>query len=100
MTTFDKLWNNFPDETKIKKLCINKQIDSQKPFENYCAILLSDSFNKSGVDLNSYKGSKCWSHIGKKHALLAADFANWLSNSPPPSFGKKKRYSQVLSRNY
>jgi len=91
MIKFEKLWNNFPDEVKVKKACINKQKDSQKPFENYCAILLSECFIKSGVDLSTYKGSKCWSHAGKKHSLLASDLAHWLSSNTPPNFGKKEK---------
>ncbi len=93
MALFKKLWDNFPDKEKIKTTCRNKQKDSNKPFTNYCAILLSESFNRSGVDISSFKGNKCWSHSGKKHILLAHDFANSLAQSTLPGFGKKEKVS-------
>jgi len=75
----------------MKNVCINKQKDGQGPFENYCAILLSECFIRSGVNLSTYKGSKCWSHTGIKHSLLANDLANWLATNTLPNFGKREK---------
>ena len=80
---FDTLWNNFPDKENIKKQCTNKQKDSNKPFSDYCAIMLSESFIRSGVDLSLIKAKRCWSHSGKKHILLAEEFARGLKTRPP-----------------
>lgn len=91
MFTFKDLWNNFPDKENIKKICTNKQKSNNEPFDNYCAILLSECLNRSGISMNSFKGNKCWSHSGKKHALLANDLANWLATTPPSGIGKKEK---------
>lgn len=88
---FDKMWNNFPDKAKMKTACVNKQHDGQKPFSNYCAILLSECLLRSGVDLSRFDGKKCWSHSGKKHSLLAGDLASWLVGQPPPGFGNREK---------
>ena len=84
MTTFETLWKNFPDKEKIKNVCTNKQKDGNNPFTDYCSILLSDCFIKSGYDISAFKGNKCWSHTGKKHILLAEDFATALKASNLP----------------
>lgn len=80
---FDDLWNNFPDKENIKKLCTNKQKDSNKPFSDYCAIMLSECFIRSGIDLSLLNAKRCWSHSGKKHILLAEEFAYSLKTRPP-----------------
>ncbi len=88
MVSFDTLWKNYPDKEIIKSQCTNKQKDSNKPFTDYCAIMLSECLVRSGVDLSHIKGNRCWSHQGKKHILLAEDIANGLKKYTPPSFGK------------
>lgn len=65
MNKFDALWKNFPDKAKINKICTNKQKTSNAPFDNYCAILLSECFIRSGIDLSLIEGDRCWSHPGK-----------------------------------
>jgi Type VI secretion system (T6SS), amidase effector protein 4 len=87
MSKFEILWGNFPDDKIVKSQCQNKQKDGSKPFGNYCAILLSDCFNKSGISVAKYKG-KCWSHSGPKHILLAENLANGLRTSRPKGFGE------------
>lgn len=81
MLSFDTLWKNFPDEAAIKSLCTNKQSTNNKPFSNYCSIMLSDCLIKSGFDLSLIKAKRCWSHQGKKHILLAEELANGLKNN-------------------
>ena len=65
MIKFGQLWNNFPNREAIKQTCTNKQKDSNKPFSDYCAIMLSDCFIKSGVDISLFQSKRCWSHAGK-----------------------------------
>ena len=89
--TFDKLWSSFPNKAKLQTTCFNKQNDSQQPFSNYCAILLSECFIRSGVNLSRFNGTKCWSHGGVRHALLASDLADWLSSQTPPGFGNREK---------
>ena len=78
MVSFETLWKNFPKEEFIRNRCTNKQSTSNEPFRNYCAIMLSDCFIKSGIDLSLINAKKCWSHQGKRHILLAEEFANGL----------------------
>jgi hypothetical protein len=87
MASFENLWKNYPDKDKIKSQCRNKQKVSNNPFSDYCAIMLSECFIRSGIDMSLYKGNRCWSHPGKKHILRAEDLANSLEKHPSPGFG-------------
>lgn len=40
--------------------------------------MLSNCFIKSGIDISLIQAKRCWSHAGKKHILLAEEFANGL----------------------
>ena len=91
MASFDKLWSNYPKKEVIKTRCTNKQIGNEKPFSNYCTIMLSECFIRSGIDLSLFEGSRCWSHQGKKHILLAEDFAYGLKNHTPASFSTLRK---------
>lgn len=71
--------------------CRNRQENSDKPFDDYCAILLSECFNRSGVLISSFKGNRCWSHSGQKHMLLAEDLAKGLMKSLPKDFSKMEK---------
>jgi len=88
MKNFKTLWDNFPNQKTLSARCFNKQKDSSQPFKNYCAIMMSECFIKSGVNISSYKGKKCWSHPGPKHLLLAEELAENLRLSPPSHFGR------------
>jgi len=59
MITFNNLWDNFPDKNVIKAACQNKQPKSIRPFENYCAISLSDALIRSGISTQRVKAKKC-----------------------------------------
>jgi len=83
---FSSLWKNFPNKDAMKTACQNKQKMKTTPFDNYCAILLSECFIQSGIDLGSLKGARCWSHPGKKHILRAEELANSLKAKPPAGF--------------
>lgn len=88
VSTFTQLWKNFPKGDKIVKKCYNAQDDGiQTPFDDYCAIRLSESFNRSGVNIGGLGGKRCWSHKeGLKHFLLAEELANSLKRNPPKVF--------------
>jgi len=91
VVNFDTLWENFPEKEIIKSQCTNKQKDSNKPFSDYCAISLSECFIRSGIDISLFKGNKCWSHQGKKHILLAEDFANGMKKNTPQNFSSLEK---------
>lgn len=103
MADFKTLWTNFPDKDAVKAKCFNKQTKSSSPFDNYCAILMSECFINSGVNLDKCPaGHRCWSHAGAKHVLLAEHLAKWLAKSPPSGFGNKEKidpstFQKVLS---
>lgn len=88
---FATLWTNFPDKGSIKKTCTNKQKDSNNPFSNYCSIMLSECFIKSGINLDNLKGKRCWSHTGDKHILLAEELAIALHHKTPAGFSPMKK---------
>lgn len=93
MPTFKTLWDNFPMDDTIKDTCSNKRPKGDgpdRPFDNYCAIKMSECFIRSGILLTGSKDTKCWSHKGLQHVLLAKDLATWLAKSPPKGFGKKE----------
>jgi hypothetical protein len=75
----------------MKASCVNKQPTGSKPFSDYCAIMLSEALIRSGYSLNGFKGNKCWSHEGIKHALLAEQLAEHLKSSHIPWLGKLER---------
>ena len=51
MVAFKSLWDSFPNGDTIKATCFNKQAKSSSPFDNYCAILLSECFIAAGISL-------------------------------------------------
>lgn len=85
---FDTLWKNFPEKESLVARCTNKQKDSNEPFTDYCAIMLSECFIKSGIDLSLIEANRCWSHSGKKHILLAEELANSLKRYTPTGISK------------
>lgn len=91
MSLFAQLWKNFPKKEDVAATCSNRQKDSNKPFDDYCAIMLSECLNRSSVFVSTFKGNKCWSHGGLKHILLAEDLANGLKTAPPKGFGKMEK---------
>lgn len=103
MVNFKTLWDNYPNGDEIKTKCLNKQRDEIKPFDDYCAIRMSECFTKSGIDMSKCPSSyKCWSHSEPKHVLLAENLAKWLSLSPLQGFGQIEKiepatFQKILS---
>lgn len=91
MSLFIHLWKNFPKKEELVLTCRNKQPNSDKPFDDYCAIMLSECLNRSGIFVSQFKGNRCWSHAGQKHILLAEDLANGLRLAPPKGFSKMEK---------
>jgi len=86
MVSFSTLWKNFPEKEVIVLQCQNKQPTGSKPFGNYCAILLSECFIRSGIDLSPLSGDRCWSHKGKRHLIRAEEMADSLKRNTPSGF--------------
>ena len=84
---FATLWENFEI---IKGTHLDPAL-KRDPFSNYCAINLSNALLKSGVDLDTYNGVKCWGCLAiennSEHAIRAAELANWLKNSSVQGIG-------------
>jgi len=87
MVAFKDLWSNYPKTDGIEDKCFHKK---GEPFDNYCAIKMSECFISSGISLSHFKGARCWSHGGTKHMLRAEELAKALAKSPPNGFGAKQ----------
>lgn len=87
MVAFKDLWSNYPKSDGIEGKCFHKK---NKPFDNYCAIKMSECFIQSGISLSHFKGTRCWSHSGPKHLLRAEELAKALDKSTPNGFGTKE----------
>jgi hypothetical protein len=95
MPKFKTLWENYPDAAEMKKRCFDGRKDGEKPFDDFCAILMSECMMRSGIQLDQYNGDKCWSHSGSKYIIRAEELANWLRISPPSGFGKKEEVNPL-----
>ncbi|MCW3160080.1 type VI secretion system amidase effector protein Tae4 [Chryseobacterium oryctis] len=74
--------------------------------QNQCAIRMSVALSKSGVDIMSFGGVKCWEkhEDGFKHILRAQELADWI-NIHPEIFGKRlkmerKKYPKMNSKSF
>lgn len=97
MIRFNILWKNHPGTLKPCNVV---------EFPNQCAIRMSEAFNKSGVDLSSFSGVKCWEkHEDKfRHILRAQELANWVDKHPEV-FGNtlklpRKKYPTMNSKSF
>lgn len=88
MVNFSILWNNHPGR-------------NIRPcnFDNQCAIRMGIALQKTGVDLKSFMGEKCWYKDHEpKHILRAQELADWIDKSL--YFGAKKVYKNVKSSDF
>jgi hypothetical protein len=77
--TFEKLWTNYPDNYPY----VDKK--TGKPpvgYENQCAIKISSTFHKSGIEMKSYAFKDKITLNGKNTAILAENLAQWLKLVP------------------
>lgn len=88
MVSFNLLWKNHPGL-------------GSRPcnFDNQCAIRMGVALQKSKVNMNSFKGARCWHGHTPKHILRAQELANWIKDRPS-SFGKRKVYKNVSSSDF
>ncbi|PKF78954.1 hypothetical protein CW749_13350 [Vibrio sp. vnigr-6D03] len=93
MLDFKTLWSKFPEKSLMRAKCQNKQPKSTTPFDNYCAILLSEALIRVGVSTKNVKGAKCWSHNGSKHIIRAEEMAQWLKKAKIGGLGKPEKIS-------
>jgi len=75
--TFDQLWNNYPSSS-ISHIDPKTGNDI---FPDHCAINLSEALMRSGVDISSFSGVKCWGGCpsGGGHLIRAQELANNLN---------------------
>lgn len=76
--TFQQLWDNFATGTPYTDAKTGKPPPG---FENQCAIRMSVTLHRVGINMKSFAG-KAISLNGKKAALLAKDLAAWLDKKP------------------
>lgn len=74
--------------------------------QNQCAIRMSITLDKSGVDISSYSGVKCWEihEDGFRHILRAQELADWIDKHPE-IFGNavklsRKKYPKMNSKSF
>ena len=84
---FVTLWENHPG--KYARPC---------NFDNQCAIRMGIALEKSGVDLSTYKGARCW-YDEHKHILRAQELANWISRQND-LFGIKEEHKNVTYEDF
>ena len=75
---FENLWENHPTIETTFGDDAPCQSNGERAFENQCAIRMGESLRKSGVNLDTFKGAKCWHGHNPAHILRAEELANWL----------------------
>ena len=87
MSYFKLLWSNYPKEEP----CNAKDKKGKPLFKNQCAIRLSYSLKKSGVNFSTFPVKrKCWVHKGHDHILAAKELADWLDKGQVKKIKKSK----------
>jgi hypothetical protein len=71
---FLSLWNHHPNVTGEPPLL------DKGTYENQCAINLTASFMRSGIDMNSFQGTWSWEKDKPKYPIRAQELANWLAS--------------------
>ncbi len=86
MIDFNLLWDNHPGL-------------GSKPcnFDNQCAIRMGVALENSGVNLEDFKGIRCWYRHSPRHILRAQELADWISEKTD-LFGEKKVYKRKTYR--
>lgn len=87
MPTFATLWNNHPI-IKGEASLLNRGA-----YEYQCAINLSATLIRSGVNMKSYNGQLSWQKGNPKYAIRAQQLANWLASPANPLYSKVEKYS-------
>ncbi|WP_411751996.1 type VI secretion system amidase effector protein Tae4 [Serratia sp. (in: enterobacteria)] len=86
--SFTQLWNNHPYP--------DSPCDST--FINQCAIRMGVALEKSGINIHTFHGAKCYQNFkhSPRHILRAQELANWLLSRQDlvGKVAKKKKVSQ------
>lgn len=80
---FKELWENHPT-VKSRRDDAPCKVNGKRAFDNQCAIRLGQALTESGIDLNTFKGARCWHSHKPAHILRAEELAKWLSSSFSP----------------
>jgi hypothetical protein len=101
---FEDLWDSHPTISanifEDDAPCLK---EGERAFENQCAIRMGVSLMKSGVNLDSFKGVRCWFNHKPAHILRAEELANWLKSPFFPfksfdSFEGKSGFSRISGK--
>ncbi|MBP0622002.1 type VI secretion system amidase effector protein Tae4 [Cupriavidus consociatus] len=82
--TFAELWAAYPAGTPYVD---PKTGDVPPGFENQCAIRMSVTLHKVGVEMQSFRGKGQIRLDGKRTAVLASELADWLRLKPLAGIG-------------
>lgn len=82
--TFAELWAAYPRGTPYVD---PKTGDVPAGFENQCAIRMSVTLHKVGIEMKSFRGKGQIRLEGKRTAVLASEMANWLRLKPMAGIG-------------
>lgn len=84
VVTFAELWAAFPDGTPYFDA---KTGDVPPGFENQCAIRLSVTLHKMGIEMKSFRGKGQIRLEGRRTAVLASEMSDWLRLKPFAGIG-------------
>ena len=87
MPSFIKLWSNHPNVKGDDSLL------DRETYENQCAINLSATLLRSGVNMTSYNGQWSWQKSKPKLAIRAQQLADWMASPVNPLNSKVEKYS-------
>ena len=87
MPTFAELWSNHPT---IKG---DAPLLDTRVYENQCAINMSASLMRSGIDLKSFTGARSWEKDKPKYPIRAEELAGWLDKNAALLPGKITKFS-------
>jgi hypothetical protein len=90
--SFKALWSNYPLYNGEDLPCKNSETNDPN-FENQCAIRMGVALEKSGFDLSSYHGVRCWSGLkcSGRHLLRVEELAVFLE----ARLGKPRKYHHI-----
>ena len=83
MVSFDNLCKNHPGRNS-----------SPCSFLNQCAVRMGIALQKSGVNMNTFKGAKCGNDHSPRHVLRAQELAIWLKDNDF-TFGKVQVFERA-----
>ena len=80
---FKELWNNHPTVESLFD-DVPCKVNGQRAFDNQCAIRMGQALIKSRVNLDSFRGVRCWHKHSPAHILRAEELAIWLKSAFSP----------------